>query len=523
MAARGFTPQTLRPSFDSDPMHKAAARFADRLAILPPGKALINADYDVDGVTSALIMGQALKSAGWRVDVFIPSRFVDGYGINKATLEKGTTGDDRVNCIITLDCGATELDYLSDFGLKSGVPVFVVDHHKRTGTAKDNLCELNPQCHLTEGVQENGYCTAVLVAMAAFHLAKRFPAIAEKINDYLMIAGMGAIADVVSMKSVGSRALAIQFLEQGYHSIKNTAFRLYMRACGIKGAMTSADVGFKLVPPLNAVGRLDDATTVLAMFDVHDNIDAVERLIQKTLTLNRERRRLQDAIVNDACVFYGNDPALAAYSRDWHIGVVGPAAGRIAERYRIPVFLGGYSPDARTYSFSGRSGGPIDIHDLMTKVIKGLPVKMGGHKAALGFRIDEAYIEEVMPIIKERLDRLTPRISAPRQCDAIIRTVSMAHWQEIQALEPYGIENPAPLVCVPRVSVKLRRSRDRNDMASGTAMTTDGHTFDVLVFHNANIAATTRFTGDIIGSLICDRRTNEHVVKMIIEDFLPAA
>ena len=359
--------------------------------------------------------------------------------------------------------------------------------------------------------------------MIAYHFSKRFPLYKEYLSDALFFGGLAAIADVISMKSIASRALADRFLKEAGSKMKNLGFRLYMKACGLAdGVMTTADVGFKLVPPLNAAGRLDDPNGVMALFDESVTTDGADRMIHKLQTLNLDRRREQDAICSDAHRAYEKGPALAYYSKNWHIGVVGPAAGRLAEALNIPVFLGGYSYNTKSFSFSGRSGGSgIDIHALLSKVLEGLPVQMGGHRAALGFRIKETDIESVFPVIQERLMALTPEVVPLRKCDVIVSTVSLNHWEEIRKLEPFGNGNPEPVVCVPKVSVELRKNPDRSDMSTGTAITCDGRRFECLIFHNPVLSSVTRFYGDIVGKLICDRRGSTPIVKLIIEDFIP--
>ena len=513
------------PTPEQDPFYPYVASIAKEFFSFPPGRILISADYDVDGTTSGTILGRAFRALGFDVRVFIPDRFIDGYGISYARMEEIQTEWPYTHFVAT-DCGATELQGLAKFGAAFKTTVAVVDHHKRGPLPPGGgLLEVNPHMCIDQGVQENGYSAGIMAAMLIHAARQYFPQL-EAINAGCeILAGLSAMADSASMLSPAARYYAKTFLAKAHTPEAGVGIKALMEAAGLEENPTSTDVAFKISPVINVAGRLRRADAILALLQ-EDDPNRAHDMVEKLHVLNKTRMSIQQEIQRQAMDQYKDgDPVLIACHKDWNCGVVGPAAGQIAELLGIPVFLGGYIPQKKSYSFSGRTGSDTDIHALLSECVKDLPVQFGGHKVALGMKIAGDDIDCVTKL-RENLCAAAPQKKKfTRSITKVLhgQSVSFHNTQELKKLEPYGVENPTPIFCIPNVKLEMGPLAGLPNSLSGTAISDDGRTLPVIIFRNALLAGTKRFSGHMVGEIILSKYANAVEVKFLIKDLIPVA
>lgn len=502
----------------SDPVLIQAKEIAAFLQELKPGKAFLNADYDVDGTSSAAILGGMLKIMGWDVRVFIPDRFEDSYGVNHGEITKAWASE-PFDLLVAADCGATEMEWLANFSEEKSIATLVVDHHKKTPHRPSSVRELNPQNHLGEGIHEYGYCTAVLCALVAENISSSRSDI--PLAKYKILAGAAALADVTSMRCPAARHYASCFLS----SLAGQCEPLDALAEVAKASrpLESTDALFKIIPMLNAAGRMRNATVLVALWDCDDYQECL-RVANRLWTLNRDRRRLQEEVVRRAAsTWKEGDGFILAWDESWHPGVVGPAAGQLVERFNVPVFLGGYIPQKDCYSFSGRAPEGVDIHALITATAKGLPLQFGGHKVALGMRVGKSDAH-CLESLRERIRHLTPSPPKPtKNLSGILKLSSINHvnYESVRTLEPFGSEFPSPVFCVANVEITLNPMSNIADSATGVARSEDGHSVPVVVFRSPALANIRQARGHLVGEMLCGRTAAERTVKLLLKDFIP--
>lgn len=508
-------PASLDPA---DPMSLAAQRTAELLRSLKPGKAFINADYDVDGTSSAAIMGGLLKRMGWDVRVFIPDRFEDAYGVNKQEIERAWESE-PFDLLIAADCGATEIEWLSEFSERKSLAAVVIDHHRKTEHKKCAVHELNPQNHLEQGVHEYGYCTAVLCAMVADHVSASRNDIPTA--KYKILAGAAAMADVTSMKCPAARHYASRFLSSSPGECE--PLDALAEVAKASRPLESTDALFKIIPMLNAAGRMRNATVLVALWDCDDYQECL-RVANRLWSLNRDRRRLQEDVVRRAASGWRQgDKFILTWDESWHPGVVGPAAGQLVERFNVPVFLGGYIPQKGCFSFSGRAPEGVDIHALLSAAAPGLPVHFGGHKVALGMRVRRED-EECLEVLRARMEPVAPQPAKPvKNLSGILKlsSVNYVNYESVRSLEPFGSEFPSPVFCVANVDITLSPMANIADSATGVARSEDGHTVPIVVFRSPVLSEIRRARGHLVGEMLCGRTTGERTVKLLVKDFIP--
>jgi len=349
-------------------------------AIQQKKKIALYADYDVDGTMSCVSWVWFLQAMGYpNFTYYIPDRFSEGYGVNLEAvkylaLERGA------QVIITMDTGITANEE-AKWCRENGIEFICTDHHKIQPNKMPDCVILNPKLHPDPQYQELCGCGITFVLLRK--LATRFSLSAPDLwTDLLALAGMATICDVVPLNGVNHR-LAQQGIAALLRSKRPILRKLLEAASVHQTHMDERDVGFRLGPRINAVGRLEHAKQVVEAF-LEDQPDA---LIHHMGLCNERRKKIQTNIVKEAHAqahSYAADPILFL-GGSWHQGVVGIAASKIAEIFWKPVWL--FDRQAAICKGSARSIPGFDVTDAMASVAH-LFKKFGGHRAAGGFTFD---------------------------------------------------------------------------------------------------------------------------------------
>ena len=340
---------------------------------------LLYGDYDVDGSTACFLLFRWLRGRGATGNVFLPSRFRQGYGLDAAVLQQAA--QQGYKALIALDCGTANLAEIA-VAQQLGIEVLVIDHH----TPKDSLpaCTiLNP--HLLDELPP--LCTAGLVLLALQIMSVAMPD--SLVGDELELAGLATLADIVPLVPENWFLVhqALRLLpESGNHGISEL-----LKVSQLHGIdmLTARQLAFQLIPRLNASGRMRSAKLIVDLFGSPDR-DEARRLAMQLDLLNTERRDVTDDNFRQAArqaLAFDDAPVLVLYSADWHIGVVGIVAARIAEQFKRPAIVMTGSPeDPELLSGSARSFGGISLVDSLADCTQ-LLHSYGGHAAAAGVKL----------------------------------------------------------------------------------------------------------------------------------------
>lgn len=444
-AARAFLAAGVRHGLEEWPgLAQVAERIVDH--IRRGSQITVHGDYDVDGVCSTAILVRALRTLGARVDWYLPSRIDDGYGLAAATVEKLAARG--TNLLITVDCAVTAVEEVAA-AKALGMDVIVTDHH--SPRADGGLPEA-PIVH----PRLNGYpCPELCAAGVAYKLAQALlaavgedPALCDEDLDLVALA---TVADVVPLQGENRR-----LVREGLRAIAGTrkvGLRALMDVARVDpSGLDESAIGFRLGPRLNAAGRLyrADAGLELLLTDDRDRARAVAAELD---AVNAERRDVETRIRFEAEALVAEHPAgnaLVLAADGWHPGVIGIVASRIAERHHRPAVL--IALEGEEGSGSGRSIPRFDLLGGLNASARHL-LRHGGHKAAAGLTIhrDEvdafraAFLAHANEVLTEEDLRPEVRIDAVAQGDAL----SLDLAEELQALAPFGMGNPAVSLLVP--------------------------------------------------------------------------
>ncbi len=424
-------------------------------------KIAICGDYDADGMTSTALLLRALRTLDAQVDYAIPSRMSEGYGINQRIVEEFY--DEGVGLILTVDNGIAAHQPIAR-ARELGLAVIITDHHDLPPELPDANAILNPKL-IAETSPYRGVAGVGVAYILAIALAQSLGKTHELGNSLLELFTLGTIADLAPLTGVNRR-----WVRQGLQLLpksKLAGVQALIQVTGLSGAkqMKPEAIGFRLGPRINAVGRLADPQIVIELLTTDDDGVALERAMQCE-QINKQRQQLCEqieqeaiAIVEDAINRSGNPAApfvspaesrvLVVVQPNWHHGVIGIVASRLVERYGVPVFIGTYEDEAQTHiRGSARSIPEFNVFDAL-QFCKDLLGKFGGHRAAGGFSLEAANLQN----LRSRLQTFAHQCLQPEHlkplvvidAQATFDQLDLSLYAQIDALHPCGIENPDPV------------------------------------------------------------------------------
>ena len=357
-------------------------------------KIFIYGDYDVDGVTSTVILYKSLKALGANVFYYIPNRVTDGYGLNVNAIER-LIGK-GMELLITCDNGIAAIEEIK-YAKEKGIDVVIYDHHEPV--IKDDKEILPEADSVTDAKIENcGYDFTVMCAGGlCYRVMKSFyEYLGQKYTlekEMIIFAGIATVCDVVDL--VGeNRAIAKRSLELINDNIENTGLRHLVDINSLE-SINEFHYGFVLGPCINACGRLEDASIAVELF-IEENEAKASELALKLFELNAERKAITldstDRIINE--VENSNlieDKILVVYDKELHESIAGIVAGRLKERYNKPAIV--LTKSEKGVKGSCRSIDKYNIFEALNKEKEYLG-KFGGHKLAAGLSLPEENVEK---------------------------------------------------------------------------------------------------------------------------------
>ncbi|MCI0624748.1 MAG: single-stranded-DNA-specific exonuclease RecJ [Acidobacteria bacterium] len=408
-------------------------------------KILIYGDYDVDGTTAVVILRKALEMLGASTTYHIPRRFVDGYGMKADVVRQAA--NDGVKLIISVDTGIKAFDVVETAN-SLGLDCIITDHHLPEDGLPRALAVLNPKRSDCSYPDKNlcGVGVAFKLIQALFRQTDK----ERYLLSFLKVVAIGTIADVVPL--VGENRIFVKIGLKGLQVPANSGLKSLIEICGLDSrAITSSDVGFRLAPRINAVGRMGGGGQVVELFASADE-EKSRSLAQEMDRLNRERQLIEEQIFRRAQERFSAEPGLARQwvivldGEGWHRGVIGIVATKVSEKYHRPVLV--VSTENGVGYGSGRS--PKGFHLLNAlECCRDLFDRFGGHAQAAGFQIPTEHIDE----LRRRLNLHAATVVTEQdlepslEIDSELRLsdIDEGLFQDVEKLSPFGPANPQPL------------------------------------------------------------------------------
>ncbi|MCW5765974.1 MAG: single-stranded-DNA-specific exonuclease RecJ [Phycisphaeraceae bacterium] len=451
-------------------------RAAERLlaAIRRGEQIAIYGDYDVDGVTATAILWHMIRAIdpGAKVRSYVPHRLEEGYGLNVEAIR--ALAAEGAGLIVSVDCGVTATEP-AEAARACGADLIITDHHNPPKTL-DELPRAYAVVHPCR--PDSAYPFPHLCgAGVAYKLAWRLATLAEGnggrasaahralLLDLLAFAALGAIADVVPL--VGENRVIARFGLERVRRSPVEGLRALVEQARLDDAkkISTWDVGFKLGPRLNAIGRLGHAREAVELFTtaIGERAAAIARALEAA---NAERQAMEREIFEQACFaaeaagMTGPDRrAIVLADERWHKGVVGIVCSRLVEKYSRPAILmqrlGG------SCQGSGRSIDGFNLHGALEGCAP-LLERFGGHDMAAGLSVNDANLDAFVEAFTERanaairLEDLVGRLDV--DAPATVNELSLPFVKTLERLEPCGRGNPSVAVLIENAVVGSAQS-----------------------------------------------------------------
>jgi single-stranded-DNA-specific exonuclease len=417
-------------------------------------KILIIGDYDVDGVTAAAVLFHFLTAAGAAVTCHLPHRVEEGYGFHPIHVSQLAVPR-AIGLIITVDCGISSHAAVAA-ARRFGIDVIVTDHHTIGQSLPEAYAILNPKLngqpsaltHLA-GVGVAFYLTIALrTALRACGWWRSRPE--PNLKALCDLVALGTVADVVPLIGA-NRILTKAGLDQ-INAAARPGLKALQKVSGLpQQAIGAEDIAYRLAPRLNAAGRMAHAGMAFDLLCATTPEEARHRA-ENLNVLNQRRQQIENKMLTDVIARVESRPDLLAgkslvlAGTNWHMGVLGIVAAKLASRYYRPVIL--ISTQGEVGKGSGRSIPGVDLHAALSRCST-LLTAFGGHRLAAGLTVPTAAIETLRSAFDAAVSDLSPPEPLYPQLtiDGELRfeQITPELIGELERLEPFGTDNPAPL------------------------------------------------------------------------------
>ncbi|MDH4210466.1 MAG: single-stranded-DNA-specific exonuclease RecJ [candidate division WOR-3 bacterium] len=464
---RGYhTPQAIEkffaPSLSDlhDPfllqdMEKAVTRIMR--AVDNKEKVLIHGDYDTDGITATALMVRNLTKLGLRIQHYIPHRLEEGYGLSSSGINHAI--EERCTLIITVDCGSGALNEIA-YANEHKIDVIVCDHHQPKDRLPDALALINPKLPGSNyPFKELAGVGVAFKLLAALQQKMGRPM--EELHGDLDLVALGTVVDVVPLIDE-NRVLVKYGMKRILHSRKK-GIQALLKETGISKELNSYHLSFIIGPRINACGRLHDAKLALELLLTEDMSHAL-KLAHGLTVDNEERKKIQDETYANAISIMKDtkrdkDRIIVLANDDWHEGVLGIVASRIASEHFRPTII--LTLKQETAKGSARSIPGFDITGAIGTCSE-LLVKYGGHAQAAGLELKQDNLERFRTCINENAQNFDSSVFEKQSYYDIklgLDEITNELVYFLKYFEPTGIANPQPVflgedlevVGVPRV------------------------------------------------------------------------
>ncbi len=425
----------------------------------------IYGDYDVDGMTSTSLLWKCLSLKGANVDYYIPSRLEEGYGLNCDAL-KQLHEEDADRLVITVDCGISSIKEAA-LAKEIGLELIITDHHQMAESLPEANCLVHPQLPGGEYPFVD-LCGVGVAFKLAWAICKRWgdgnkatPQMRKFLTEAIGLTAIGTVADVVPL--LGENRLIVRYGLTRLLETESLGLKALMKIAGLdeNRHLESEDIGFGLAPRINAAGRLGQARLAVELLTT-DKPDRADQLAVYLDKLNKDRRTVERRILKEAKAQvaehpeWEDAPALVLGDEDWHPGVIGIVANRVAEHYEKPTIMIAINRETKEGQGSGRSFAGYNLYEGLASCGQHL-ITHGGHQAAAGMKIDvtqmEAFREKFCDHVGNNHEPAGDDFEVAVDAEVRLADCQFNAVRELDRLGPFGQCNKRPIFVASKVEL----------------------------------------------------------------------
>ncbi|MEK7449667.1 MAG: single-stranded-DNA-specific exonuclease RecJ [Planctomycetota bacterium] len=526
----------------SDPLKMAGMAKACRRieqAFQKNEKIVIYGDYDVDGISGTVLLVRLFELMGHPVAFYIPHRLEDGYSLNRKAIDRFV--NDKVNLVITVDCGSSSINEAA-YAQTKGVDIIITDHHRCGALLPEVVALINPMManagepsgpRSEPVIPLSGVAVAFKLAWALTQNFSDAKKSSREFHDFLMdaisLVTLGTIADVVPL--IGENRILVSY---GLEALRQTGIpglKALMAQCNLGAApLSTSDISFRIAPRLNAGGRLGSAEAGVELF-LSRSEERIKEIVEQLEVANRKRQKIQKDIIgeviSDIQAEYDLDqePVIVLAGENWHPGVLGVVAAKIAEEFYRPTIL--ISLMGEKCRGSGRSIPSFHLYNALNDC-REILTSFGGHAYAAGLEIAREQIPRLREILNDRAQQQLPKESLIPilKIDAEIpfAVIDRSLLTEIFHLAPFGEANREPIFSSGGAEIvgvpKLMGSKN-NEMAFFVRQ--NNRTFRAVGFKMGSrideLVDSEHRNVNIVYTLKLNRWQGEESIELILKDF----
>ena len=480
----------------------------------------IYGDFDTDGITATALLYEGLRALGGNVVEYVPHRGDEGYGLNNNALsylaQQGT------NLVVTVDSGVSAVAEVAEAN-RLGMDVVVTDHHTVPPELPSAVAVIDPK--RADSSYTFNDLAGVGVAYKLMQAIANSPDKKEWLESFLALVALGTVADMVSV--LGENRYLVKRGLEVLRRTKRVGIKELTKAAGVPiSAIDTDTISWVLAPRLNAPGRLDHAGIGFKLLST-DSVEEAVHLAGILENKNAERQRLTESLVAKAkekIVSEALDlPLIMVGGEDFHSGVVGVVAGKLAEEYYRPAVV--FERGAEWTRGSARSVPQISIIGALSDC-SDLLYRFGGHPMAAGFTVATGKLDELRM-------RLTANVSAQTDSfnihphisiDAEVQLPDLEGdmFKKIQQLAPFGVANQYPTFLARGITVDDCRCVGSGGGHLKMKLSDGGTKWDAIAFRMGNLANEVTQRLDIVFNLQIDEWRGRAALQLNIIDFAPA-
>lgn len=408
-------------------------------------------DYDVDGITSSCMMADYLRSRGLRCELYIPDRLEEGYGVNNAAIDELRSRG--VTLIVTVDCGVTTVEE-SAYASENGVDMIITDHHECREALPSAIAVVDPKR------SDCNYPSHDLAGVGvAFKLLCALEGSAEPILErYADLVAVGTVADVMPL--VGENRYIVKRGLDKLYSNPRPGLLALIEETGlwgrdrnqhpVKKRITASHIGFTLSPRLNASGRLGQVNSAVELL-LSESLQEAKRHAADLCQLNLKRQEMEAKIWQQAQEMLGDAPPegpIVLARENWHQGVIGIAASRLAEKFNVPAIM--ICLDGDRGKGSCRSCGGFNLFSALSACADRLE-GFGGHALAAGLTIRRENIDAFRAAFSDYYRAHAEECVSTLDIDLCVDDPSLLTLEcveDLERMEPCGTGNQRPRLCL---------------------------------------------------------------------------
>ncbi len=426
-------------------------------------KIIIIGDYDVDGLSSSILLHKAFNLLNIDNTYYIPHRLNHGYGVKKEDIN--IVKESGANLVITVDNGITGFDFAEEIK-RTSIDLIITDHHIPAEELPPALSIINPK--LKNSNYPFKHLAGVGVAFKLVQALFKSSNMENLLPPFLKWAALGTIADVVPL--IDENRIIVS---NGIKEIENSsdpALNALMKVSGVSSrGLNTEDFLFRICPRINVAGRLEDPNMIMSLF-LSDEQEAF-KIAKELNKLNGKRQSIENKVLNEAKNLiqkrgFSEDPIIIIEKEGWHKGVIGIVASKLVEEYGRPVILIAIDENGKGHA-SGRSAGKISLIDKIRTLEENLKTEegdlnFGGHAQAIGFTIDAHRIEGLRAAIRKSFNKEDTLIKKRFFVDGEIDLFNLNgnFFKSFNKLKPFGFGNTKPVFALLDANIKMKIRKD---------------------------------------------------------------